>query len=110
MQSHVEHDIDAAVLINYLNSGYHLFHEGAADVESMVDAMQKDLNRQCCTAQDSNRIFSNVHQALGLHYQLQDFSNVSKLLTCASCGVRQFVRDEVHYHRVALDHFACLKC
>jgi hypothetical protein len=114
-QSDVEHNIEAAVMLNYLNSGYHLFEEVTDDDEQRKDehtihSMIKDINNQCCTPQDTDEIITNVRRLLGLQYHLTDERNVPRLVTCASCGMRQFERNEICYHRVPLSQFSCLKC
>lgn len=115
-KSNVEHDIEAAVLFNYLNSGYHLFEEVDDDSEqndeekNVEQSMLSDLDKQCCNAQETDRILSNVRRSLGLQYQVKQALNVCRLITCASCGIRQFQRDEIRYHRVPLSQFSCLKC
>lgn len=109
--SDVEHDIEAVVLCNYSNSGYHLFQEDIEeDVLKTEDCMIDDLDKQSQTAEDMDRIISSVHKSLGLQYSLKDGTKVCRLITCAVCGIRQFEREEVQYHRVPLSKFPCLKC
>jgi hypothetical protein len=114
--SNVEHDIEAAVMLNYLNSGYHLFQEIDDDTEqqdrenTFEKSMMTDLEDQCCNAEDIDRIITDVRKSLGLLYHVKEELNVCRLITCASCGMRQFERDEIRYHRVSLSQLLCLKC
>jgi hypothetical protein len=61
-----------------------------------------DLDKQCCNAEDIDRIITDVWKSLGLKYQVKEELNVCRLIACASCGMRQFERDEICYHRVSL--------